>query len=176
MSQRKRYRSAIRSEHMIRDAYVSLAERGQRLSVTAICREADLNRSTFYVHYDCIETLEASLTNGLMDELGEVVSQSLESYYPQRLDQVIDAIGSYVEENRALFKLLLTSAGSFGFGDSLRSSLLEAVGSAGLQDMVRFDYVAGALASVYRTWVLGQYGDAPIGEVNDLVARLWQAS
>ncbi len=176
MEKRKRYRSAIRSERMIRDAYVSLAERGQRLSVTAICREADLNRSTFYVHYDCIETLEASLSAGLMEELVELVSENLEASYPQRLDLVVAAIGSYVEENRALFRLLLTSAGSFGFGDNLRASLLKLVGDTELEGMVRFDYVAGALASVYRTWVLGQYGDVSIEEVNQVAVRLWQAS
>ena len=128
---------------MIREAYVSLAERGQRVSVAAICREADLNRSTFYV------------PNFASDPA-----------------PVLGAIGSYVAKNRALFRLLLTSAGAFGFGDDLRTSLLESVGSDGVEGMVRFDYVAGALASVYRTWVLGQYGDVPVEAINEMAARM----
>ena len=172
MGERKRYRSALRSERMIREAYVSLAERGQRVSVAAICREADLNRSTFYVHYDCIETLEAELVGTLMDELGAVVSGMVGPNFASDPAPVMGAIGSYVAKNRALFRLLLTSAGAFGFGDDLRTSLLESMGSDGVEGMVRFDYVAGALASVYRTWVLGQYGDVPVEAINEMAARM----
>ena len=172
MADKKRYRSALRTERLLREAYVSLAQKGERLSVAALCREADLNRTTFYTHYNNVEELEADLTGGLMTGLGDVVSAALGDDGQLDPALVVEAVGSYVEKNRPLLRLLLTSAGSFEFGDELRTSLLKAVGGSELAAMVRFDYVAGALASVYRTWVLGQYGDVPVADINRAVVQL----
>ena len=47
------YRSAARSRRLIRDAYVNLMQEKpiDKISISDIVREADLNRGTFYAHY-----------------------------------------------------------------------------------------------------------------------------
>ena len=37
--------------------------------------------------------------------------------------------------------------------------------------MVVFDYTAGGLASIYRTWLVGDYQGLTIGEVNEIAAE-----
>lgn len=172
MATRRRYRSALRSEKLLREAFIKLTERGERMNVTALCREADLNRSTFYAHYDSIDALQEELVSNLMQDLGRVVQGCVGPEFERSPESVIDAIGSYVAANRTLFRLLITSSQSFGFGDDLRSVLLDAVGCSGIVDEMRFDYVAGGLASIYRTWILGQYGDIPIEKANQIAAAL----
>ena len=40
----------------------------ERLSVTQLCREAQVNRSTFYAHYDNLQDLLVEVTDGAMGE------------------------------------------------------------------------------------------------------------
>lgn len=63
---------AVRTQEMIRGAIISLLEAGtplHKLSVQTITRQAQLNRTTFYLHYrdvdDCVEQLIAGVVEQL---------------------------------------------------------------------------------------------------------------
>ena len=174
VTEKARYRNSIRSERLLKDAFVALAANGERISVSALCRQADLNRSTFYAHYDSVDDLEARLVEDLMDGLAKVLKDTLANAFRDNPRPALEAIGSYVASNQALLKLLLTSNASFDFGDRLRRELLVTVGHARLEDEIRFDYVAGGLSSVFRTWVLEQYGSIPMRDVVEPAVRCVQ--
>lgn len=63
MSQKKEYRSAVRSRKMIREAFESLLQEKpfEKITVTDIVNRANINRSTFYAHYPDVR--------GLMDDI-----------------------------------------------------------------------------------------------------------
>lgn len=77
------------------------------ITVTDITRKADINRSTFYAHYDNI----ASIIGEYRDEILSVIySSSVASpkeYY--------DLVFAYVEAKRPIFVLLLEGAGVESF-------------------------------------------------------------
>lgn len=59
--ERKRNRNALRSQRMIQEALLSLMQESDldRISISDIVRRADVNRGTFYAHYNNIpEVLE----------------------------------------------------------------------------------------------------------------------
>ena len=174
MAEKKRYRSALRSERLLQEAFIRLVEHEgrERVTVAEVCREADLNRSTFYAHYDNVDALGDSIIGKLTDGLAEIIAQHAPLWSSGDYRAVIDLLGSYVDEHRSTYRLLIMSQRSFGFVERLRSSLLEAVGLEAPEDMVRFDFFAGGLTCIYRTWVLGQYGAMPIEQANELAANL----
>ena len=171
MGKRKRYRSALRSERYIRDAYIALAEAGERISVTSICHEAKLNRSTFYAHYESVEQLEEQLVTSLMEGMAQVMRLHAEPSFVSNPEPMFQAVGRYVAENRSLLKLLLTSNASASFVNQLRAYLHSAVSESNLANEVYYDYLAGGLFSIYRVWVLGLYGDTPIEDVSHIAAQ-----
>ena len=62
----------IKTEKRIHDAYVKVATdcvaQGKSVSVTDVCEEAGINRTTFYKHFDSIDELDRRVTQGINDE------------------------------------------------------------------------------------------------------------
>lgn len=76
----ERNRNALRSQRLIRDAFVELVrERGKgRITVADVCRKADINRSTFYAHYDNVDDLQDKIYDETMAGFGEWLAGVLE--------------------------------------------------------------------------------------------------
>ncbi len=61
------------TKQAIRDGFLTLLSRKpiEKISVTEICREADINRGTFYAHYSDPYELKRSIENELTDAMQE---------------------------------------------------------------------------------------------------------
>ena len=59
------------TKKLIKDAYLELLETNpsEKISVTDICRKADVNRSTFYMYYEDPITLRQDIENDLMEQI-----------------------------------------------------------------------------------------------------------
>ena len=78
-------RRAARSRRLIVSAFERLlvTRPFERITVSAIAQEADVDRKTFYQHFGSIDGLLAAITDGLaarvLDEVERVVPNSVES-------------------------------------------------------------------------------------------------
>ena len=101
------------TKQAIRDGFLRLlAEKPiEKISVTEICREADINRGTFYAHYSDPYELKRSLEDQLSDALAHRLQESglkrLTSLQTLRL----------LSENRELCRVF---AGPYGDHDAMR--------------------------------------------------------
>lgn len=57
------------TERRIEEAALGLAEAGERLTVRAVCERAQVNRSTFYAHFQDVPDMMARLEERLDEEL-----------------------------------------------------------------------------------------------------------
>lgn len=59
------------TKQMIKDAYLELLEQypSEKISVTDICKAADVNRSTFYMYYDDTVSLRQKIENEVLEQL-----------------------------------------------------------------------------------------------------------
>lgn len=77
-------RRAVRSRRLIVSAFERLlvTRPFERITVSAIAQEADVDRKTFYQHFGSIDGLLAAITDGLaarvLDEVERVVPNSVE--------------------------------------------------------------------------------------------------
>lgn len=72
-----RYRSAIRSRRMIREAYTQLLKEKplSKITVTDIVTMADLNRATFYAHYPDVRGVTEEIENEIIEKMLEVLKE-----------------------------------------------------------------------------------------------------
>ena len=160
-------RSAQRSQRLISDAYVRLMKEGRRPSVTSVCREADINRSTFYAHYTDLADFEEQLTRGLFKELLAIVSPSATPEFLDDPHEVIEGIGRYFEKNADLLRLVFSSGHAAQLILSLMAGSLTSETSLPVCDLERMDFVSFGIFGLYWAWLLGRYGSTPIDELND---------
>ncbi len=107
------------SKQMMKDALTELMKTKSihEISVKRLCETADVNRSTFYRYY--------SSPYDLYDEIIEDVSRDLISLTeatppgPHRLRAVLTQVLTYVERQRPLMLVLLSSNGDLNIGERM---------------------------------------------------------
>ena len=178
----ERNRNALRSRRLIRDAYIALELSGRKAHYTVadICREADINRSTFYAHYDNFEDMRDKLFQQYLDGFAVWLRAALADEFLRDPLPHLTTLGDYVEQNRSLLSAFLLggvrSESGYGFGMAVREALLPVLGKVSTRRLLRFDLICSALTSVYFTWFVGSYGDLSLAEVNEAAARVIAAS
>ena len=91
-SERKYFNTALRMD----EALLALLEEKdlEYITVKEICRQAGVNRSTFYLHYEAI--------SDLVNEALEMINQRFLSYFPQQEEEVLGNMGSREREDLVL--------------------------------------------------------------------------
>lgn len=118
----KRVDQRIRmTRSLLKDALVRLMQQQHisKISVSALCAAAGINRSTFYMHYtnqyDLLSKVEQEVMGNLISYLER---QDLNSSNPIS-GQVLTGILDYVKEDVELFKALLSENCDFDFQKNL---------------------------------------------------------
>ncbi len=118
-------RSSKKTKNLIKNTFAELIKENQELSkitVSELVKRADINRGTFYNHYDSIydvaEELEAEIINVLFENTKKL--NSLEDIF-NYLDEVIN----YLKKNEEMYKLLLASNEPQVFLKKLKNSMLD---------------------------------------------------
>lgn len=104
-------RRVQRSKEAIRECFLALLreKRLSKITVSEICRMANIGRGTFYLHYADVYDLYDSIE----DELYQGLYQLFESCYPtteaENSLRLAEGLTSYVEANKDIFLLLVGS-------------------------------------------------------------------
>lgn len=96
---KKTDRRVVRTKRALFDAYERLAEKGEntRITISALTREADIDRKTFYLHFSSIDDM-------LDDMVSELVSKILAPFLEKRVVLRNDAEANTPEEAGRLFR------------------------------------------------------------------------
>lgn len=118
-------RSSEKTKKLIKNTFAELIKENQelnRITVSELVKRADINRGTFYSHYDSIydvaEELEAEIIKVLFENKQKL--NSLDDIF-NYLDEVI----SYLKENEDMYRLLLASNEPQVFLKKLNHSIFE---------------------------------------------------
>ena len=143
-----------------------------RISVNEICKRADMNRSTFYAHYEDQFALMREVEDEFLDCVKETIRQTdQESFYTQYLEFL-----RFIYENGKLFLLITTQNGVFR--DRIietACTLMQSVGLVPKDDpfsLRRVRYAAAGSLWLVEKWVAGS-DDASVEDMADLLIRLY---
>jgi len=102
---------------VLKESLIKLLEEKNisQISIKEICEDADINRSTFYAHYNDQYDLLRKIENELIDN----INAHIEVFYEEnsKMDDILlaEKIFDYLNENAKLCKLLLSERGDFSF-------------------------------------------------------------
>ena len=160
------YRSAARSRRLIRDAYVNLMQEKpiDKISISDIVREADLNRGTFYAHYsNPMDVLMEIADEILGDVQGFFADFSFTDFLKNPMPLLL-RVEKLVMDNLDFYRRINLNTASIGFTDQIKKILVEYISSnksvpEHLRNNPHFtvalELFAGGLISVYLGFVLG---------------------
>lgn len=160
------YRSAARSRRLIRDAYVNLMQEKpiDKISISDIVREADLNRGTFYAHYsNPMDVLMEIADEILGDVQGFFADFSFTDFLKEPMPLLL-RVEKLVMDNLDFYRRINLNTASIGFTDQIKKILIEYISSnksvpEHLRNNPHFtvalELFAGGLISVYLGFVMG---------------------
>lgn len=125
-----------------------------KISIKEICETADINRSTFYVHYaDQYDLLRQVVNETLQDINTYLDSYNFKVYEPESF-QIMHLIFEYIVENAELCKVLLGENGDISLQKEImmivqRQGMKEWTGNKAIDsDIMEYMYIFGVNASI----------------------------
>ena len=117
MKQEKIDRRIKYTKHALQEAMIELLEIHPiaKISVSMLCEKADVNRSTFYAHYENAPQLLEQMEADAMANLQNYIVAQSEAYKEANLEQTMVQILTYVAQNDRLFRALLGKNGGWDF-------------------------------------------------------------
>ena len=130
-------------------ALISLLEEKtfEYITISEICKKANVNRSTFYLHYENTVDLLNETARFLLDDFSAYFNIDTKNITSKFRENSLDELNfisdkylypylSYIKENRRVFTTVLSHSDSFGF-DDIFQRLYENIFNPILE---RFDY------------------------------------
>lgn len=88
---------------MIENTFLQLLSEGEKASVSAICKRCEINRASFYLHFDDILQLERSIDRRLMCELLDMVFDHPDGEYIWSREFFMSFL-NHVKNNRLFYR------------------------------------------------------------------------
>lgn len=176
MGEKAEYKSAIRSRKMIRQAFIELIQEKEfeKITVTDIITRADINRGTFYAHYqDKIAVIE-EIENEVIGKTREFISEFRYENFFKNPKPLLLKISSWLEENLEFYQMLVKSRGSEQFLSKLKNILVHEIETdtdipdpikKAPQFLIHAHFIAGGTINLYQVWLRGEL-DTSLEEIS----------
>lgn len=167
-----------RNKALLQRAFLdAVVEHGyQGLTVSEITRRADLDRMTFYGHYETID----DVFQEFVDDMEREISQAIAQEPNFDVDSLFSLLNTLMYREIAFFRHVAQSPTGPDFKTAFKNTVARLLrvdhGAAGeltsRQQAIVCDQIAVCIVYSYLDWLAGDYGDAPLEEVVELTKGL----
>ena len=169
----KENRRVLYTKKIIKESLLELLQNKKihQITVTDICKNANINRGTFYTHYkdayDLLESMEDELFNQMLEYIEET---PIDDYKDVLLLKALELI----KENKDLFKILFCQQMDSDIMDRIvllanKAEIDKLISSAKVDDVFLeyfIKYNVGGVFSVVQTWLENDLNESPMEIVN----------
>ena len=181
---RKTDRRTLYTRKVVMDAYVQLLREKpkEKIRVTELCAAAEINRCTFYLHFEDVASVEAAIMQELYQEFKAFVStQTGED--ANRLKQS-DAFLEKIYSNDTYVTILsvnkihspvyspLAQLGNDFYREALDTSLQPDNALTNWQKDILYDFILGGISAVQMRWI--EHGTKHLREDNQFLDQIVQ--
>lgn len=123
----KESRKTIMTKKILKETFLELLQKKplNKISVSEICKSADLNRSTFYAHYPTVDELLQDIQDGILANIPKVYDCNNLSTTKTVKATDLEKFFAYVKDNAFIFKILLLNSENNAFCESLKKEIMD---------------------------------------------------
>ena len=167
-----------RNKKEIQRAFIDLIiEKGyDKLTISEITERADINRMTFYSHYESIEDIFHEFCDDLEADIVDAISKE-DEFDINRLFELInnlmlkeiDFYRLVARDNRlAMFRAGLKEV----LSQLIRIDLKQNINESKTNRLIISDLTAVCITYSYLDWLSGEYGDISLSEVTAITKKM----
>ena len=179
-------RRIVRTRKAIMEAFDKLLAiyRLDKITVSAIAREADIDRKTFYLHYSSVNDLANNKTEESIDRIAQAIREKGASKSSaERIHIALVEVNDILTEHLDVYEKIASTLSVDQFIDQFSEALQTSLTRLGVDPHFMSDpvqcmrlqfYLAGAL-SLYSTWLTSDHS-MPIELVSDTIESAIESS
>ena len=141
------------------------------ISIKRLCELADINRSTFYHHYDSPVDLYNDIINDISKDVNQIIGKH-RSLRSSNTDVIAEML-TYAENNRELFLVLLSDMGNISIGERLTRIVGNFIGYESGTELSMYcaQFISAGVANILWLW-LNKENRLPPKEVAGLITTI----
>lgn len=164
-----------RSQTALKQALLDLMKKKNysRITITELCKAANLNRSTFYANYADLQALLLDIHTDLFHEMSLALKEHSAYFQDNTFETQIASITgiiTYLQNNQDIFRLLLTNNEDNLFEKHLSSYYMEQYIAKNADYKTRYTFLYHAIGSftLVHQWIKDQC-PCPAKELAELI-------
>lgn len=116
-----------KTQHALQEAFIQLIMEKElnQITVKELCARADINKSTFYLHYRDIYDLASSLKSRLLDDAYGIIAQYDVLDFVASSPEIWDRILKLFQENNCAYLPFLNSPSLSSLSPTLEESIVD---------------------------------------------------
>ena len=159
------YRSSLRSKKLIIDALVELLDEKplEKITVTDIVKKADINRGTFYAHYENVSDVVTSI----FENAFSIIRSSINDFQDNTdfdMGIMLQKLQNVMEQDFDFYQKIFSSDINMKIYEEISKVLISYVydHEAELSQVTHSDFVfytsfySGGIIKLYRDWFVGE--------------------
>lgn len=142
------------------------------ISIKKVCETADINRSTFYHHYQSPQELYDDIIDDIAVEINSILERNRSGNSTQA--QTVAEMLTYVEANRDLFLVILSEKGNISIGEQLNNLTTKFIGaesSGSTLSQYCAQFISAGVANILWIW-LNDENRLPPDKVAELITTI----
>lgn len=155
--ERKTDRRVENTKQAMRHAFVELLKRKpyNAITISELTREADIDRRTFYLHYESIEDLVKEMQKIARD----AITEQLKQRGNVQLDTLFDCLSAVAQDKIDFYRVIFTEPSCSGFFQdgvaAIKYCILESNCDTSLSEIQKdyyAEYIANGIMGLYAYW------------------------
>jgi len=176
-------RRVVRTNQALRAAFRKLAQqyRFREITVAQLTAEANINRKTFYLHFDSIDDLADSFTAEIADQLLELLLREPANHAPLNHPGVwFDRLSAFFEEAPTFYTFILTSDDysflsrrvKYRVAAGLAADFQKDYQLSALDAKIGVNFLIDSTLTLFRLYITKQLGDLSSAEFRQRMVTL----
>ena len=148
------------TKRLLYDALIELLRTQplEKTTVTDVCRQADVNRSTFYAYYRDVSQLLLAIEDDVLDHVPLTAGDAEGGYSSESYLATLEGFCRFVQSHELLFNVLLIKNENSGFYHRLVDRVIDAVLGLDPNEVSTYErltliYCVNGVVGILKEWI-----------------------
>lgn len=152
------------------------------ITVQEICRDARINRTTFYMHYDNIYDLMQNVEVEMQQGINKMFMDTDRGIYKSLTEKSMEQLIYYIYEHAIFYRVLLNDINRLNIIDNdlaaawkkeIEPTLRKKANTSEIELRYRFEYFNSGFRGIIRTWLNANCQESP-EELTQIIKNIIQ--
>jgi AcrR family transcriptional regulator len=170
-----------KTKKAITESFVDLImeKKGSKITITDIASNANINRKTFYLHYESIDSVFKEIAKDNISKIIIILEEN--NYFENLMDfnRILNALNTVLLKDIEFYKKIASSSEYYLFWKQLEDLLKETIIEIYLkftklskEELIVFsDFYSAGIISIYISWLNNQYSKN-ITEIGAIIGEI----